>query len=81
MAVRHGSDLIPVMLIIFLVAASPATVDVAVDLPTSTAQPQPLPLPPPEIAGTPQRAALVRFRGAGSRSAPEADRSELLASP
>ncbi len=36
-------DVILVLLIIFMVAAPLATVDVAVDLPTSTAQPQPRP--------------------------------------
>ena len=36
-------DVMLVLLIIFMVAAPLATVDVAVDLPTSTAQPQPRP--------------------------------------
>ncbi|MDB5512263.1 MAG: TonB system transport protein ExbD type [Enterovirga sp.] len=36
-------DVILVLLIIFMVAAPLATVDVAVDLPTATAQPQPRP--------------------------------------
>src|SRR6202000_1937409 len=36
-------DVILVLLIIFMVAAPLATVDVAVDLPVSTAQPQPRP--------------------------------------
>jgi biopolymer transport protein ExbD len=38
-------DVILVLLIIFMVAAPLATVDVAVDLPASTAQPQPQPRP------------------------------------
>lgn len=36
-------DVMLVLLIIFMVAAPLATVDIAVDLPTSTAQPQPRP--------------------------------------
>ena len=36
-------DVILVLLIIFMIAAPLATVDVSVDLPSSTAQPQPLP--------------------------------------
>jgi biopolymer transport protein ExbD len=39
-------DVILVLLIIFMVAAPLATVDVAVDLPASTAQPQPRPEKP-----------------------------------
>ena len=39
-------DVMLVLLIIFMVAAPLATVDVAVDLPTSTAQPQPRPEKP-----------------------------------
>src|SRR5262245_33009633 len=40
------SDVILVLLIIFMVAAPLATVDIAVDLPASTAQPQPRPEKP-----------------------------------
>src|SRR5262249_8663431 len=36
-------DVILVLLIIFMTAAPPATVDISVDLPSSTAQPQPRP--------------------------------------
>ena len=39
-------DVMLVLLIIFMVAAPLATVDIAVDLPTSTAQPQPRPEKP-----------------------------------
>ena len=39
-------DVMLVLLIIFMVAAPLATVDIAVDLPTSTAQPQPHPEKP-----------------------------------
>ena len=39
-------DVILVLLIIFMVAAPPATVDIAVNLPASTAEPQPRPEKP-----------------------------------
>ena len=40
---RRFIDVILVLLIIFMIAAPLATVDISVDLPSSTAEPQPRP--------------------------------------
>lgn len=44
--VKPFIDVMPVLLIIFMVAATLATVDIRVDLPASTAVPQPRPEKP-----------------------------------
>ena len=52
-------DVMLVLLIIFMVAAPLATVDVSVDLPTSTAQPQPRPEKPVFLTIKPDLSLLL----------------------
>jgi biopolymer transport protein ExbD len=62
-------DVMLVLLIIFMVAAPLATVDIAVNLPASTAEPQPRPERP--LSGTPRRepSGSQGVRGSGLRVA------------
>jgi hypothetical protein len=55
-------DVILVLLIIFMIAAPLATVDVGVDLPTSNAERQPRP-----DAGAGRHAGCARWRAGGAR--------------
>ena len=62
-------DVILVLLIIFMIAAPLATVDVAVDLPTSNAQRQPRPDQPIFLTVKSDLIAVARRRGGLARRA------------